>query len=184
MLSTGANVFICIYCYHLVLSCDVIILDDNTPLFYFSWKLHSLDFYRLAALYLNLQVRDGICGDTSLKDYIFLQGRKIRAKSLFSGTGHTGTDRHVTEKERYNDVHMCRVWTSTALTGGGQLVSTKWIKHNISLPSKRKIVHLNPKIKRWLFSISCLGTKHKPTAPHTWVHYWNSGISLFQTICY
>jgi hypothetical protein len=25
-----------------VLSCDVIIWDDNTPLFYFSWKLHSL----------------------------------------------------------------------------------------------------------------------------------------------
>ncbi len=25
-----------------MLSCDVIIWDDNTPLFYFSWKLHSL----------------------------------------------------------------------------------------------------------------------------------------------
>jgi hypothetical protein len=25
-----------------VLSCDVIIWDDNTLLFYFSWKLHSL----------------------------------------------------------------------------------------------------------------------------------------------
>jgi hypothetical protein len=27
-----------------VLSCDVIIWDDNTPFFYFSWKLHSLQF--------------------------------------------------------------------------------------------------------------------------------------------
>jgi hypothetical protein len=42
MPSSGANVIICIYCYHLVLSCDVIIWDDNTPHFYFSWKLHSL----------------------------------------------------------------------------------------------------------------------------------------------
>jgi hypothetical protein len=28
-----------------VLSCDVIIWDDNTPLFCFSWKLHSLKDY-------------------------------------------------------------------------------------------------------------------------------------------
>jgi hypothetical protein len=27
-----------------VLSCDVIIWDDNTPLFCFSWKLHSLTY--------------------------------------------------------------------------------------------------------------------------------------------
>ncbi len=38
----GANVIIWTWCYHLVLSCDVIIWDDNTPLFYFSWKLHTL----------------------------------------------------------------------------------------------------------------------------------------------
>ncbi len=44
MLSSGANVImvssgaiVIIWCY------DVIIWDDNTPLFYFSWKLHSLD---------------------------------------------------------------------------------------------------------------------------------------------
>jgi hypothetical protein len=29
-----------------MLSCDVIIWDDNTPLFYFSWKLHSLEYFR------------------------------------------------------------------------------------------------------------------------------------------
>ncbi len=27
-----------------MLSCDVIIWDDNTPLFCFSWKLHSLGY--------------------------------------------------------------------------------------------------------------------------------------------
>jgi hypothetical protein len=31
----GCNVIIWSYCYHLVLSCDVIIWDDNTPLFIF-----------------------------------------------------------------------------------------------------------------------------------------------------
>ncbi len=41
MLSSGTK------CYHLelMLSSDVIIWDDNTPLFYFSWKLHSLLFF-------------------------------------------------------------------------------------------------------------------------------------------
>ncbi len=49
MLSSGAIIIIWdkmlssgMQCYPLVLSCDVIIWDDNTPLFYFSWKLHSL----------------------------------------------------------------------------------------------------------------------------------------------
>ncbi len=46
MISSGANVIhnsiIWSQFCHLVLSCDVIIWDDNTPLFYFSWKLHSL----------------------------------------------------------------------------------------------------------------------------------------------
>jgi hypothetical protein len=45
----GQNAIIWSQCFNgiiwslcLVLSCDVIIWDDNTPLFYFSWKLHSL----------------------------------------------------------------------------------------------------------------------------------------------
>ncbi len=41
--SSGANVIIWSKYYHLVLSCDVIIWNDNTPLLYFSWKLHSLN---------------------------------------------------------------------------------------------------------------------------------------------
>jgi hypothetical protein len=39
----GANVIIWSKCYHPMLSCDVVVWDDNNPLFYFSWKLHSLD---------------------------------------------------------------------------------------------------------------------------------------------
>jgi hypothetical protein len=43
MPSSGANVIICIYCYHLVLSCDVIIWDDNTHLFIFPGNFtHSI----------------------------------------------------------------------------------------------------------------------------------------------
>jgi hypothetical protein len=38
-----------------LLSCDVIILDDNTPLFYFSWKLHSLARPYLVSTGLNCE---------------------------------------------------------------------------------------------------------------------------------
>jgi hypothetical protein len=41
-------------CYHLVLSCDVIIWDDNTPFFYFSWKLHSLHRNRVKCICLTI----------------------------------------------------------------------------------------------------------------------------------
>ncbi len=38
MLSSRSSVIILSKCYHLVLSCDVIIWDDNTPLFLFFLK--------------------------------------------------------------------------------------------------------------------------------------------------
>ncbi len=64
---------------------------------------------------------------------------KNSSKDVFGDAmWHTRTDGHDTEQKRYNDVHMCRVWTSAALTGCGQLVSTRWSKHNITLPSKKK----------------------------------------------
>ncbi len=82
---------------------------------------HCAAFYHLVELYLKLQVMDGICGDTSLKG-LFLQGRKIPCSKDVRGRFVPG--RIATSQRRNdNDVHMCRLWPSAALTGCGQLVS-------------------------------------------------------------
>ncbi len=72
MVSSGANVIIWI----LVLSCDVIIWDDNTPLFCFSWKLHSLIVWTEATFKLS-EMRN------HSKDDIFLLTRQYAAKPRF-----------------------------------------------------------------------------------------------------
>ncbi len=56
MLSCGANVVIWSYCYHLELLISPganVIIWSNNPLFYFSWKLHSLGFH---CIYLSTAV--------------------------------------------------------------------------------------------------------------------------------
>jgi hypothetical protein len=53
---SGANVIVCIYCYHLVLSCDVIIWDDNTPLFIFPGNFTHSHYTRINLIRIRLDL--------------------------------------------------------------------------------------------------------------------------------
>ncbi len=61
MFSSGANVIMWSKCYHLVLSCDVIIWDDNTPFFLFFMKISltpiTLTLFRLQSELKKIHVR-------------------------------------------------------------------------------------------------------------------------------
>ncbi len=59
-----------------MLSCDVIIWDDNTPLFYFSWKLHSLIFRGEGGGGVHLQDVKRKC--SFKKPYVLLVLLKVR----------------------------------------------------------------------------------------------------------
>jgi hypothetical protein len=140
----GSNVIM--FCYHVVLSYDVIMGHDNTPPFYFSWKLHRLAFAS------EFSLRRGI--------YVIVEVQKFNVipyRGTIHSKGYTDFDIFDKMEPPRPEIDLKRDYKTHLKNMFFVYFSSnriRWKKFKKSSPKKcivRKLLHIVKKVKYSIF---------------------------------